>query len=885
MSKKVQIDCVCEMMEDPIGIDCPSPRFSWMSDSIVDQQKAYRLMVSQWKEMEFPVWDSGIVNSSQSHLVPYEGERLESGTRYYYQVTIICENAVYTSGTNKFFTGIVEERDWDPFWIGGAGVRNHSYLIRWPVKIRKPVKTAAAFVASPNYYLLSLNGRLCRDVRLNNARTEYSKTMLYETYPLRLEQGENVLGIEIGNGWHALELGERGIAKGEHIVAVQVRIEFEDHTVEWYGSSPDNCFYTDRVPDIRNSIYGGETYDARLEQAGWDSTGFFMTETMGWHRVFQQDSPGGIIRSQMMEPIRVMEEIKPKEIYESGDGSYTVDFGQNFAGWMRLMVWGERGRVISMRFAELMNEDCSVNECSLNGNHAVDCYICKGEGTEIFEPRFTYHGFRYVQITGLDAKPASEHLTGCVVYSSVKYIGGFHSDNNLLNRFYQSVIWSEKSNLYSVPTDCPQRAERVGWLNDMTVRNECALYNFRLPQFYRKWMGDIRDTQGNTSGAISDTAPFCRMGQKPADPVSTSFLLIPWNVYCLYGDRKILEENYEACKRWVSYLDRHSDNGIVRYSPMGDWASPKKWCDDRSIGAGAVSRITPTVFMATGFQYYNYVLLGKMAKVLGEQSDVCLFEKKARKVKTAFMQHFYNSRHGYFCNNSQGCNVFPLYLHMLQHEEEQQVLEHLLKDIMETNKCHLTTGNLCSRYVVETLFQYGYADEAFALLTQTSYPSWGYMFEHGATTMWERWEMVESYEGYSKMASFNHAMTGAVGVCFHKYLAGIRADENEPGFQNAIIRPVIPRKLRHVEGKVESIHGNFKCRWEFESDNRLKMAVQIPFNCTADIYLPVGWCSQAMVMTGGISVTEEFEKVSLDEGDYLHRNYMAGRYAFEVVSV
>lgn len=877
MIKKGDISCTCELMESPTGIDTAFPRFSWMSDTVYEKQRGYRMTVSEDENMENPVWDSGVVVSDRNHLISYGGEKLKSGTRYYYRVAVICPEQTYVSRIHYFFTGILEKRDWTSCWIGGAGVRNQSYLIRWPIMIGKKVKSAAAFAASPNYYQLSLNGKPCGDSRLNGARTEYSKTLLYETYPLDLREGENVLGVEIGNGWYAMEKADRGIAKGEHIIAVQIRVEYEDHTIEWYESSPGNCFCTNQTPDVGNSVYEGESYDARMEQTGWNEPGWRMKTEKGWQRVFEQEPPGGTVRAQMMEPIRVMERRQPVGVYEISDGSYTVDFGQNFAGWVKITVCGERGQKLQMRFAEMINEDGTVNECSLNGLHAVDTYILKGEGQESFEPKFTYHGFRYVQIEGLKARTELKEIIGCVVYNDVKKIGDFYTDNKLVNRFYQAVVWTEKSNLHSIPTDCPQRAERQGWLNDMTVRNECALYNFRLPQFYRKWMRDIRDTQGSVTGAISDTAPYCRMGQRPADPVSSSFLLIPWNVYCFYGDKRIIEENYEACKRWVDYLARHSDDYIVRYSPMGDWASPKAWCDSSSIGAGAVSRITPPTFMATGYQYYNCILMKKMAKVLGKDEEAEVYAEQAEKIKNAFLKKYYNAQKQYFCGNSQACNAFPLYLGMIKSQEKYRVLEHLQKDVLETNHCHLTTGNLCSRYVVEILFLYGCTDEAFELLTQTSYPSWGYMLANGATTMWERWEKVDAYAGTSNMASFNHPMTGAVGVCFQKYIAGIRADEREPGFKNAVIRPLIPKKLRHASGSIDTIHGKLSCEWQFSDENKLNLKVQIPFNCTADVYLPVSWCR-----TPAMETMKGFSKICMDEGKFLMKKVGPGIHEFHI---
>lgn len=883
MEKNIKVLCMCELMEAPVGIDRAAPRFSWALPIEAGDQKSYQLIVSAHSDLSNPVWNSGKVYSQETNLVPYKGEKLMSGTTYFYQVQCECENNNFFSEICSFFTGILEERDWENCWVGGSGVRNHSYYIRWPFETNdgKKIVSAAAFVASPNYYQLSCNGREYTETRLNNARTDYGKTILYETYPLKLLPGENVLGIEIGNGWYAMERAERGIAIGEHLVAIQVRIAYEDGTVQWLESIHENCWFSAKCPAIYNSVYSGEVYDARLQQNGWNLPEFLMKKEDGWQRAFQLDSPGGKIKAQMMEPIKVMAELSPVQIYKVENG-YTVDFGQNFAGWIRLKVHGMAGDRITMRFAELINENGTVNDCSLNGLKVEDCFILSGDGEECFEPRFTYHGFRYVQITGLRQKPEKSQVTGCVAYSAVKRISSFESDAELLNRFYQAMLWTEKSNLYSVPTDCPQRAERVGWLNDMTVRNECALYNYHLPVLYRKWLKDIRDTQGKATGAISDTAPFARMGQKPADPVSSSFLLVPWNVYCFYGDKEILEENYDACVRWAQYLDRHSENGLVAYSPMGDWASPKKWCDQGSIGAGAVSRITPTVFMAAGYQYYNYVLLKKMAMVLGKEEDIHKFEEKAQNIKEQFCQTYYNEEYGYFAENSQACNSFPLYLEMVDEKNRERVLQNLVQDIMATNHCHLTTGNLCSRYVVETLFQNGYADEALALLLQTSYPSWGYMLENGATTLWERWEMVENYEGVSKMASFNHAMTGAVVLCFHKYLAGLRVDEENPGFKNAIIRPLIPAKLNHIKGSIETVHGILSCEWVKEKENKLRIEVEVPSGCRADVYLPVKKGKFVALYRNGMRMENVCSFWQKREGTFIMQKVKSGRNVFEL---
>lgn len=934
-----KINCFCELMDQPVGIDCPKPRFSWNLEPApaAGEQSAYRIRVSESESMEILIWDTGRVCSAQNLLVPYEGSRLKSGTRYYYQITVYTEEVAkpgevsetgetaipgetakpgavgkpgdkakreetaktgkadgigesvgvdgeggivketYTSEPCSFVTGILDSGGWENCWISCTGMADQAFYIRTSIPIDRPVKAAAAFVTSPNYYLLRLNGHACGDLRLNNACTDYRKTLLYETHPLELQIGENILGIELGNGWINLETQERKVAKREFLIAVRIRIEYADGVVEWLESGRDRWFFSNMCPVTDNHIYHGERYDARREQAGWDRAGFRMEPEGNWKQVFEADSPGGEILAQRMEPIRVTETLLPAAVYPLGEGCYTVDFGQNFAGWVRLCTSGPAGTQITIRFAELSREDHTVNSCSLKEAQATDTFILKGEGNEIFEPHFTYHGFRYVQISGLAKPLAPEHVTGCVVRTDAEYIGGFHCSHELVNRFYHAVVWTEKSNQHGLPTDCPQRSERLGWLNDMTVRSDGALYNFRLPQMYHKWTRDIRDTQGKNSGAIADTAPFFHMGQRPADAVSSSYLLVPWNVYCHYADTTILSDNYEGGKRWTEYLKRHSEHYIISASHMGDWASPKKWCVPGSIGGGAVSTVTPPELMGTGYLFYNYVLLEKMAKVLGKPLEAREFALEAKRVCTAFMERFYDPTSHRFAQNSQTSNAFPLYLGMVNEVERPYVLKNLVADIMEENDCHLTTGNLGTRYALEVLFENGYVDEAFSILTQTSYPSWGYMLENGATTLWERWEKIEE-DGL--MASYNHPMTGAAGVCLHKYILGIRPDEKKPAFRNILIKPCIPTQLDSASGQIRTIRGTVACAWEKKKD-RFILQLKIPFNCTADVRLPVLWpgpCESIHRKNGEI---QEKMQVKVQEGNKPY-HISAGLHQFEL---
>jgi alpha-L-rhamnosidase len=511
--------------------------------------------------------------------------------------------------------------------------------------------------------------------------------------------------------------------------------------------------------------------------------------------------------------------------------------GQNFAGWARLKIEGPAGTHIWLKYAELINPDKTVNQISLRNIRATDEFILSGSGQEFYEPRFTFHGFRYVQVFGLPHAPEADTITGCVVRSDVEQVGSFECGNQLLNKLQSNICWTEQSNLHGVPTDCPQRDERLGWINDMTVRNECALFNFRLSALYTKWLNDIMDTQGSVTGAITDTAPFRVFGSRPSDPVGACLFLIPWNMYRHYGDINIIKNCYNANVKFLHYLKKNSTDYIMRWATMGDWAAPIGDNDTNSIGGGAVSMVTPPRLIATAFFYYDCVLMSKMAEVIGKSQDAEFYKAESQKVKLAFIKTYYNHEKKYVYSNSQGCNTIALYFDLIPQQDRKQVFDNLIHDIVEKHQTHITTGNICTRYLIEILFTNGYEDIAYELLTQTTYPSWGYMIENGATTIWERWEKVEAECSLSQMASHNHPMYGAVGVSFFKHLAGIDAVEQEPGFNKILIKPIIPSKLNHVKAKTKTIRGEVISEWKKTVDS-LEMNISIPFNCTCELHVP-----------------------------------------------
>jgi alpha-L-rhamnosidase len=512
-----------------------------------------------------------------------------------------------------------------------------------------------------------------------------------------------------------------------------------------------------------------------------------------------------------------------------------------------------------MRYAEALNDDGTVNQENLRSARAQDVYIPKGDGIETWEPRFTYHGFRYVQIEGFPGDLTGDSIQILVVRSAVEPTGQFESDHPLLNQLERAVWWTEASNLHGLPTDCPQRDERMGWLNDMAARSEEAVYNFNLSRLLPKWLDDIADTQDN-AGAISDTAPF-RWGNRPADPVSACYVLIPWLLYCHYGDLRVLRTHYDGMKRWVDYLTTRAPGSIVEYSYYGDWAPPIAESRPGSLGSSAVARNTPGQLVSTAFYAYAATLLTQIAEVLDRQEDVLEYRALAAAISSTFNSCYWDETSGGYGTNNQACNVLALYMQLVPEERKARVISNLVQNI-EGHDYHLTTGNLCTKYLMEVLIDAGYVELAFRLATQTSYPSWGYMLANGATTIWERWEQATG----RGMNSHNHPMFGSIGAWFYRALAGIRVCADGPGFGRFAIRPSVPSGIRHVKASVKTVRGIVTSAWEV-SDDAFALSVEIPVSSQAEVVLPrVGKAVKLAIEEGGSVLWSDGEQLRNDTG-------------------
>jgi alpha-L-rhamnosidase len=519
---------------------------------------------------------------------------------------------------------------------------------------------------------------------------------------------------------------------------------------------------------------------------------------------------------------------------EPRPGLYVFDTGQNLAGWAALRVRGPAGTRVELRFAESLFPDGMVNQANLRKAAATDVYILSGQGEddghERWEPRFTYHGFRYVEVRGFPGRPGPDALRIRVVRSAVEPNGTFASSHELLNRIDRMVRATEASNLHGVPTDCPQRDERMGWMNDLTVRIEQALFNFRLPRFYAKFLRDVADTQA-ADGSITDTAPF-KWGRRPADPVSVSYLLLAWEVYQHYGDVRPMAEHFAGFARWVDFVAGTAKDGVVPWGSWGDWSPPAAFAQAGSAGAGAISAQTPLPLMSTGYLAYSAELLARMASVLGKPAERRRYEQLAKQTTAAFDRAFWNAERGGYGQSNQAANAFALALGLAPEARRPQILASLLGNVRDAND-HLTTGNLCTKYLLDALSDGGHADAAARIATQRTYPSWGFMLDNGATTLWERWEHLTG----GQMNSHNHPMMGSIGAWLFTALGGLRPDPAGPGWSRFFVRPKVVPSVTWVRVTHASPYGKIASAWRV-AGGALALQVTVPPNSAATIAIP-----------------------------------------------
>jgi alpha-L-rhamnosidase len=826
----------CNDLGDPLGVESPHPLFSWImeSDERGQCQTAYEICVSSTPEglagEVADLWSSGLVRSSQSTQVPYAGTPLRSRQRGYWKVRLHDQSGTPGpwSELAGFEMGLLRGTDWRAQWIAPADYSMKEVppapLLRRAFRLPAGVKKARAYVCGLGYYEFHVNGQRIGDEVLMPAFSRYDRTSYYQTWDvtLALQAGDNVLGPTLGNGWYNCfteEVWDYKQAPWRAQPKVRLQLEVELATGRTQRIVSDISWQAGTGPIVFDGLRNGETYDSRLEQPGWSAPGF---DASAWKKTRIVPSPGGTLRSQQFTPIRVTGSIRPVGVREVKPGVWVFDLGQNIAGWSRVTAQGPAGTTITLRHAEKLDAEGDIDSRNINwfiksGQCQTDQFILKGDGDEVFQPRFTYHGFQYIQMTGFPGTPTLDSLTGITVHTDFKTQGEFECSHPLLNTIQRAARWSTLGNYHGIPTDCPHR-EKNGWTGDAHLSAEQVLLNFNPETAYRKWLRDFHDVQresGQLPGIIPTGGWGYNWGSGPA--WDSALILIPWYLYLYRGDRAVLAENFAAMTRYIAYMTSMASGDTVDFG-LGDWCPPVGEASDHKC---------PVRVTDTAYYYVDVCRVAAIAGVLGKKAEAARYRALALKIRKAFQKHFLDRGTGRVTGNSQTSMACALYQDLVDPADQPNVLAALVSEV-EASHRHIDCGILGTKYLLHILTDLGRADLAYAIATQTDFPSWGHWFEQGATTLWENWN------GH---ASRNHHMFSDISAWFYRGLAGIRPDPGEPGFKNVIIQPAPVPGLDWVKVWHQSPYGRIESRWTQEAGT-FRLEVTIPPNSHGEIHLP-----------------------------------------------
>jgi alpha-L-rhamnosidase len=889
----------CDYRVNPRGIDVPQPRLSWTlrSDLKSQNQIAYQILVAsnpdQLEKNIGDVWDTGQVSSSAMFQIYYNGAELEKNRDYFWKVCVWNQKDKSAwSETASWSTGLFKDSDWSAKWIGldrplgddnpeAEGRPLSARMLRRDFSLSTKIKRATVFVSGLGLYELYLNGDKIGDHVLAPALTEYNKRTFYNTFDVteQLNKGKNAVGVILGNGRYFAPRGEtptKTKTYGYPKLLLQLHVEFEDGTLQTLISDESWKLTTDG-PILSNNEFDGEFYDARNEMDGWASPDF---DDVKWIAAELSTPPGEQLVAQTIEPIRVTESLKPVSVNEIAPGTFIFDMGQNMVGWARLRVEGKKGDTINLRFAEVLNDQGELYLDNIRGAKVTDTYICKGEGTEMWEPRFTYHGFRYVELTGYPGTPDLSSIEGRVVHDDLDIDGHFECSNSTINQIYKNAFWGIRGNYRSIPTDCPQRDERQGWLGDRSNESRGESKIFNVSAFYSKWLDDMRDAQLD-NGSIPDVAPSYWPIYSDNTTWPGSYIIIPAMLYDVYGDVETIRRHYPTMKKWIDHMSGYLKNDIMPQDKYGDWCVPPE--DLKLIHSIDPSRTTSGDFIGTAYFYYENVLMNKYAGLVGREEDAKEFKRRAERLKIAFNKRFLQADPPIYGNNSQTSNVLPLAFGLVPDQYRERILENLIDSIMGKNKGHIGTGLIGCQWLMSVLTDNGRADVAYLLASQTSYPSWGYMTEHDATTIWELWN---GDTGDPSMNSHNHVMLlGDLITWFYEYLGGIKFAPNAAnvGSPNIKLQPYVLGDLTWVNASYRSRFGLIKSEWKIKGDD-FYWDVSIPPNTTARLILPdaEGPVKFAPNMSADIK-KERIESLTVDGKKSLHIG--SGSYSFVCAGV
>lgn len=839
------VNLVCDYLVNPLGIDNPTPRLSWMLNDARKgaRQTACQVIVDK-DSLELiagkgTIWDSGKKDSEQI-LITYSGQELRPFTKYYWRVNVWDKDGVKSSSDiNSFETGMMGMEPWQGAWISDNKDINYrpAPYFRKVFDVRKKILSARAYIAVAGLYELYINGEKIGSHRLDPLYTRFDRRNFYVTYDVtsQIQKGKNAIGVLLGNGWYnhqsmAVWDFHRAPWRNRPAFCMDVRITYEDGSVEVVSTERD--WKTSSGALIFNSIYTAEHYDARLEQKGWNTVNF---DDSKWNGVGYRAVPSQNVVSQQVQPIRAVETIPVKTWKKLNDTTYVFDFARNMAGVTRIKVSGEEGTVVRLKHGERLYDNGRVNTSNIDVYHRpvdnsdpfqTDILVLSGKGEDEFMARFNYKGFRYVEVTSTTPLVLNENsLTAYFVHSDVPQKGTIHTSNALINRLWWATNNAYLSNLMGYPTDCPQR-EKNGWTGDGHFAIETALYNYDGITVYEKWLADHRDEQ-QPNGVLPDIIPTGGWGYGTDNGLdwTSTIAIIPWNIYMFYGDHKLLEDCYENIKRYVDYVDRTSPTGLTSWG-RGDWVPVK---------SHSSKELTSSVYF-----YVDTKILANAAKMFNKTEDYKYYSALANKIKNAINDKFLNRETGIYGSGVQTEQSVPLQWGIVPEELKRKVARNLAKQV-EAAGFHLDVGVLGAKAILNALSENGEAETAYKLAAQDTYPSWGCWIANGATTLLENWDLNATRD-----ISDNHMMFGEIGGWFYKGLGGIFPDPENPGFKHILLRPNFPSGLNEFEAKHQSPYGEIRSKWE-RKKNRIVYYVTVPANSTATFYAPDNVKGERMV--------------------------------------
>lgn len=852
----------CEHKIDPTGVDTQQPRLSWKLESKAQNvmQTAYQVRVATKPTFASSsiVWNSNKVASDQSVLVKYNGSELKSGDRYYWQVKVWDNKGKSSkwSETAYWEMGLLSEKEWSAQWIeinGESPRLSPAHYMRKEFNISKKISKVTIYATAHGIYELRLNGEKVGDQVFTPGWTTYGKRLQYQVYDItdQLKRGNNAIGAVLGEGWYKGSLGwtdNWAIYGDKEGLLMQMEIVYSDGSRETIISDK-SWKATNEGPITKNGLYYGEDYDATKSLKGWDSAGY---DDRNWKPVVTKHYDFKLVSSEGAD-IKKIEEIKPVKIFTSPSGKQLVDLGQNLVGWVRLKAKGEKGTKITIRHAEVLDKDGEFYTENLRTADCILNYTLSGEGLEVYEPTMTFMGFRYIEITGYPGTLTEDDITAVVIHSDMQPTGKYESSEPLLNQLQHNIVWGQKGNFLDVPTDCPQRDERMGWTGDAQAFVRTASFNYDVAAFFTKWLKDLALDQ-RPAGEVPFVVPDV-LNPQDSETAGTSAgwgdvaTIAPWTIYQVYGDKDILEKQYPSMKAYVEYIRNKAGEGMIWKdgSVFGDWLFFHPLVNNHTEADGH----TEKDFIATAFYAYSTTILAKTAQVLGKTEDADFYNNLFQQIKKVFI-HEYVTPAGRVGTNSQTSYVLALMFDLLPENLKASAAQFLVNDI-RSRDTHLSTGFLGTPYLCHVLSDNGHTDVAYDLLLQKTFPSWLYPVTAGATTIWERWDGQRPDGTFQDagMNSFNHYAYGAIGDWMYRVSAGL--DSRDPGYKHLLLKPHPTHLLEYSKASFDTPYGIAASGWE-RKDGKIIVNVTVPINAGATVVLQTD--KDSSITENGIPISQ-----------------------------